>query len=335
MIRSMLAPSFLPSPSSNGFYLGPVFVHAYGLAYVAAVIAAIAVVGRRWQARGGDPALVREVALWGFPAGIIGGRLYFLATTPSQAPPTWWGPFAIWRGGLGIWGGVAAGTLVGLWVLRRRRADVPAFMDAAAPGLLVAQAIGRIGNYFNQELFGGPTSLPWGLEISPPHRPPGYLHYATFQPTFLYELIWNLALAAMLVWLGRRRRVVAPGLFALYVAGYSLARIGEEMLRVDYSQRILGLRLNFYVATALFVAAIVWFVRIQRGAARDRGRKQLRRGGALLAAGGALALCGCGHASHTGRAALEPGRHSGDRTRGASDARLIKQRLAVRTERTA
>jgi prolipoprotein diacylglyceryl transferase len=245
-----------------------VFFHFYGIAYVLAVGAAIAVTGRRWSARGGDRALVYDVALWGFPAGLIGGRLYFLATSWNEVPPHWWGPFAVWDGGLGIWGGIAAGTLVGVWVLRRRGADVPAFMDAAAPGLLVAQAIGRVGNYFNQELFGGPTTLPWGLEIAPSHRPLGYAQYATFQPTFLYELVWNLLLAGALVWLARRRAVRAPGLFALYVAGYSFARIGEELLRIDPAHHIFGLRLNFYVAVILCLAGIIWFVRIQRGGRR-------------------------------------------------------------------
>jgi prolipoprotein diacylglyceryl transferase len=259
----MATAGFIPSPSSNGLHIGPLFVHAYGLAYVFAVAAAIAVTTRRWEARGGDPALVREVAIWGFPAGLIGGRLYFLATSWDQVPKHWWGPFAIWSGGLGIWGGIAGGTLGGLWVLRRRHVDIPAFLDAAAPGLLVAQAIGRIGNYFNQELFGGPTTLPWGLEISPAHRPARYASYATFHPTFLYEMIWNLSLAAALVWLGRTRNVRAPGLFALYVAGYSLARIGEELLRVDPAHHIFGLRLNFYVATILFLAGLAWFARIQ------------------------------------------------------------------------
>jgi prolipoprotein diacylglyceryl transferase len=187
-----LTIAFLPSPPHNGFYLGPLFVHAYGLAYVVTVIAAVTITVRRWEARGGSRDLVYEVALWGFPAGVIGGRLYFLATSWSEVLPHWWGAFAIWDGGLGIWGGIALGTLAGIWRLRRHRADIPVFMDAAAPGLLVAQAIGRVGNYFNQELFGGPTKLPWALEISPAHRPVGYLQYATFQPTFLYELIWNL-----------------------------------------------------------------------------------------------------------------------------------------------
>ncbi|TML05248.1 MAG: hypothetical protein E6G41_10405 [Actinobacteria bacterium] len=190
-----VADAFIPSPPSNGLHLGPFFFHAYGLAYVAAVIAAVAITSRRWRAVGGDPKLVQEVALWAFPAGLIGGRLYFLATSWNEVPPHWWGPFAIWRGGLGIWGGIAAGTLVGIWVLHRRRADIPVFLDAAAPALLVAQAIGRVGNYFNQELFGGPTTLPWGLEIDPAHRPARYASYATFHPTFLYEIVWNLLLA--------------------------------------------------------------------------------------------------------------------------------------------
>jgi prolipoprotein diacylglyceryl transferase len=256
----------IPSPSSNGLHVGPLFVHAYGVAYIFAVLAAIAVTTRRWEARGGNRELVQEVALWGFPAGLIGGRLYFLATSWNEVPRHWWGPLAIWHGGLGIWGGIAGGTLAGLWVLHRRRADIPGFLDAAAPGLLVAQAIGRIGNYFNQELFGGPTSLPWGLEIDPAHRPAGYANHATFHPTFLYELIWNLALAGALVWLGRSGRIRAPGLFALYVAGYSGFRIFEELLRVDPAHHILGLRLNFYVATLLLAVGLAWFARIQRAA---------------------------------------------------------------------
>jgi prolipoprotein diacylglyceryl transferase len=292
-LRSMLAS--IPSPASNGLRVGPLFVHAYGLAYVLAVVAAVAITARRWEAHGGKRELVHEVALWGFPAGLIGGRLYFLVTSWDQVPPHWWGPLAIWRGGLGIWGGIAMGTLGGLFVLRRRRADIPRFLDAAAPALLVAQAIGRVGNYFNQELFGRPTSLPWGLHIDPAHRPAGYSSYATFQPTFLYELIWNLALAAALVWLGRRRTIRAPGLFALYVAGYSAFRVIEELLRVDPAHHVLGLRLNFFVASVLTVAGVVWFLRIQRG---RRAARVGSRGGGPAALGIAWLLCGltgCGH----------------------------------------
>jgi prolipoprotein diacylglyceryl transferase len=263
---------YLPSPSTNGFNIGPLFVHAYGLAYVLAVIAAVAITVRRWEATGGRRELVYEVALWGVPAGLIGGRLYFLATSWSEVPPHWWGPFAIWKGGLGIWGGIAAGTLAGMWRLRRRQANIPLFLDAAAPALLVAQAIGRLGNYFNQELFGGPTTLPWALEISPAHRPAGDLQYATFHPTFLYELIWNLLLAAALIWLGRQRSIRPPGLFALYVSGYSFARIGEELLRVDPAHYILGLRLNLYVASILCLTGLAWFMRTRRAdAGNDSG----------------------------------------------------------------
>jgi prolipoprotein diacylglyceryl transferase len=257
----------IPSPPANGVHIGPLFLHAYGLAYVFALLAAVGITRRRWSARGGDPALVEQVAIWGFPAGLIGGRIYFLVTSWDQVPDHWWGPFAIWDGGLGIWGGIAAGTLAGIWVLRRRGADIPAFLDAAAPALLVAQAIGRIGNWFNQELFGGPTTLPWALEIDRAHRPAGYAQYATFQPTFLYEILWNLALAAALVLLGRTGQIRPGGLFALYVAGYSGFRIFEELLRVDPAHHILGLRLNFFVACLLCLAGLAWFARIQRASA--------------------------------------------------------------------
>jgi prolipoprotein diacylglyceryl transferase len=254
----------IPSPSANGFHIGPLFIHAYGLAYVVAVTAAVMLTRRRWEAVGGNRELVYDVALWGFPAGVIGGRIYFLITSWNQVPPHWWGVFAIWKGGLGIWGGITLGALVGLWRVRRAGASMTLFMDAGAPGLLVAQAIGRIGNYFNQELFGGPTNLPWALQIDPAHRPPGYLQYATFQPTFLYEMIFNLALAALLIWLGRTRRIRPPGLFALYVAGYSGFRIWEETLRIDPSHYLFGLRLNLYVAAVLTLVGLVWFVWTQR-----------------------------------------------------------------------
>ena len=257
--------AFIPSPHENGLSIGPFFLHAYGIAYVFAVTAAILVTRRRWEKLGGNRDLVYECAMWAFPAGLVGGRIYFDITSSNLVPKHWWGPFAIWDGGLGIWGGIAAGTLVGLWVLRRRGANIPLFMDAAAPGLLVAQAIGRIGNYFNQELFGGPTKLPWGLEIDVIHRPVGYIQYATFQPTFLYEMIWNLSLAAFLVWLGNHRKIRAPGLFALYVAGYSGFRIFEETLRIDPAHHIFGQRLNFWVALILCIVGLVWFVAIQRG----------------------------------------------------------------------
>jgi prolipoprotein diacylglyceryl transferase len=258
--------AYIPSPSANGFHIGPLFFHAYGLMYVIAVAAAIVVGRHRWRRNGGDPDVAYEAAKWGFPAGLLGGRIYFLITTPSQIPPHWWGPFAIWDGGLGIWGGIAAGVAVGMWRLRRLMSweQVMQFTDAATPGLLVAQSFGRIGNYFNQELFGKPSTLPWALKISPAHRPPHFTQYATFQPTFLYEIIWNLSLASFLVWLGHHRRIKPPGLMALYVAGYSGFRMFEETLRIDYSVYILGMRLNFWIALIGTLAGLGWFTWIQR-----------------------------------------------------------------------
>jgi prolipoprotein diacylglyceryl transferase len=254
----------IPSPPINGFHLGPLFVHFYGLCYVAAVAAAIALTRRLWREQGGDPDLVYTVAIWGVPAGVLGGRLYHDITSWNEVPHNWWGWLAIWRGGLGIWGGILGGVIGGMIPLRRAKVNIAQFVDAAAPGLLAAQAIGRVGNYFNQELFGGPTSLPWGLQISVAHRPAGYLADPTFQPTFLYELIWNLALAAALVWVIRHRQIRPPGIFALYVTGYSAFRIFEELLRVDPAHHVLGERLNFWVASLLTLAGLAWFSYTQR-----------------------------------------------------------------------
>jgi len=256
--------SFIPSPSIDGFHIGPLFIHFYGLMYVVGITAAIIITRRRWRAMGGNPDLVGDVALWAVPAGIIGGRIYFDITTPGVIPHVWYGVFAVWTGGLGIWGGIAGGALAGIWRVRRAGASAGLFANAIAPALLVAQAIGRVGNYFNQELFGKPSSLPWALEISLSHRPPGYLGYSTFQPSFLYELIFDLALAAALVWIGHHARIKPWGLFALYVAGYSGYRIFEETIRIDYSQYILGLRLNFWVALIMTLVGVGWFGYAQR-----------------------------------------------------------------------
>src|SRR5487761_1223886 len=214
-------PQFISSPPINSFHIGPLDVHFYALGYIIGITLAILITRRRWRALGGDPDLVNDIALWVVPAGIIGGRAYFDITTPADIPHVWYGVFAVWTGGLGIWGGVALAAVTGVWRLRRLGITAGALADAIAPGLLVAQAIGRIGNYFNKELFGRATSLPWGLQIPyadrvAQHVPAQYLHDSTFQPTFLYELAWDLALAAFLAWLGRRVTIRPWGLFALY-----------------------------------------------------------------------------------------------------------------------
>jgi prolipoprotein diacylglyceryl transferase len=279
--------AFIPSPPVNGIHLGPLYIHVYGLMYVIAITLAIYITARRWATAGGDRGLVYDVALWAVPAGIIGGRIYFDITTPFDMPHHWWGPFAVWDGGLGIWGGVALAAAVGAWRVRRAGASVGVFMNAVAPALLVAQAIGRLGNYFNQELFGKPSSLPWAVEISRAVRlgsgmPAADMRFTTFQPSFLYELIFDLALAAALVWLGHHRDIKPQGLFALYVAGYSGYRIFEESIRIDSSAYFLGLRLNFFVAIVMTAAGLAWFIIVQRrgSAAEPAAAPQAARTGA-------------------------------------------------------
>jgi phosphatidylglycerol---prolipoprotein diacylglyceryl transferase len=269
MVQLTALPAYLPSPPIDSFHIGPLDIHFYALGYIIGITLAILITRRRWRALGGDPDVVNDIALWAVPAGIIGGRIYFDLTTPADIPHVWYGVFAVWTGGLGIWGGVALATMVGAWRLRRLGITVGPFANAIAPALLVAQAVGRIGNYFNKELFGKPTTLPWGLEIPYPYRvsggiPPQDLHFATFQPTFLYELIWDLALAAFLVWLGHHAKIKPWGLFALYVAGYSAFRIFEESVRIDSSEHFFGLRLNMYIAIIGTLGGLIWFGFAQR-----------------------------------------------------------------------
>ena len=264
----------IPSPGSGTLDLGPFTIHLYGLTLLVAILAATYVTGRRWVARGGDWDLIFRCAVWGVAFGIVGARLYHLATSWDEVPDEWWGPFAIWKGGLGIWGGIALGCLAGAVIARRAGADVRLLADSLAPGLLVAQAIGRLGNWWNQELFGRPTDLPWGLVIDPENRPLEYLDAATFHPTFLYEALWCLALFGVLLLVERRFSIKPPGIFALYVAGYSAGRVWIELLRVDPAHELLGLRVNVWMSILGIVAGAVWFVLSQR---RGRTREPSRR----------------------------------------------------------
>jgi len=228
-------------------------------------IVAVGIARRRWASlTGSDSDAVGDVAVWAIPAGFIGARLYHVITDWHRFEDAPLDAFKVWEGGLGIPGAILLGAVVGVAVARRKGYDVPLLMDAAAPALPVAQAIGRLGNWFNQELFGRPTDLPWGLEIDPDRRPDGYESVETFHPTFLYEALWNLALAAFLVVLGRRK-VLRPGqLFVLYVGGYALGRLWVEALRIDTATRIAGVRVNLWVSGLTIVAAAVWFLWWQR-----------------------------------------------------------------------
>jgi prolipoprotein diacylglyceryl transferase len=275
----------IPSPSQGVWELGPFPLRAYALCIIAGIVAAVWLTDRRWIARGGAPGDVLDIATWAVPFGIIGGRIYHVISSPQAYFGEDGEPLralAIWEGGLGIWGAISFGG-VGAWIACRRRGiPLPAFADAVAPGLLVAQAIGRLGNWFNQELFGRPTDLPWALEIDSRYRPTEYLDVATFHPAFLYELLWNLAAAAVVIWADRRFRLSHGRAFALYVALYCAGRLWIELLRIDDANRFLGIRINVFTSVAVGLLAVAYFV-WQRGRPREvitRGEEFAAREGA-------------------------------------------------------
>ncbi len=259
----------IPSPAEGVWYLGPLPIRAYALAIILGVVAAVWLGERRWVARGGTPGQVGDLALWAVPAGLVGARAWHVATDSALyfgegGNPV--GALQIWNGGLGIWGAIAGG-LLGAWLYTRRHGILlRPLADALAPGLLLAQAVGRLGNYFNQELFGKPTELPWGLEIDTDHRPQGYEQFATFHPTFLYEALWNLAALAVLIWIDRRLRLGYGRVFALYVMLYTLGRGWIEYLRIDPVELadVGGLRFNVWTSIVLFVLAAAYFVLVGR-----------------------------------------------------------------------
>lgn len=274
-------PASIPSPDRGVWHLGPIPIRAYALCIIAGIAVALWWGERRLQARGGRAGTVLDVAVWAVPFGLLGGRLYHVATDwrtyfgPGGNP---WGALEIWNGGLGIWGAIALGG-VGAWIgCRRHGVPLPLFADAVAPGIIVAQAIGRLGNWFNQELYGGPTTLPWGLEIYRRVDPATGLEdplggvaldptpIAVVHPTFLYELLWNLVVAALIVLADRRFRLGHGKVFALYVAGYTLGRFFIELMRTDPATRVFGdIRINVVVSAVVFVGAVLYVAFARRG----------------------------------------------------------------------
>jgi prolipoprotein diacylglyceryl transferase len=270
----------IPSPHTGSVDLGPLTIHMYGLTLLLAIAAAIWLTGVRWTRRGGDWDLVLKVAVWGVAAGIVGARAYHDVTNWGEVSnPKWKGIFAVWEGGLGVWGGILLGCLVGAVIVHRAGARVRDYMDVVAPGLLLAQGIGRWGNWWNQELYGKPTGQPWGVKIDFEHRVSGYEDHTTFQPTFLYEFVYDLAGVGLLLLLDRRFRFRAPALFALYVSYYTAGRFFEELLRIDPAHHFLGLRLNAWVSIAVFAASTIFFVWWQflRGGQHEPRRPSSRR----------------------------------------------------------
>ncbi len=261
--------TFIPSPSSGVWHIGPLPLRAYALGIIIGAMAALWIGERRFTARGGREGLISDVAIWAIPFGIVGARIYHVATDPEL----YFGEgrhvldaLKIWNGGLGIWGAIAGGAVGAYIACRRYGVSFSSVADALAPGLLVAQAIGRLGNYFNQELFGKPTTKPWGLEIDQLNRPEGFSQFATFHPTFLYELLWNLAAFAVLIAIDRRVKLTGGRAFALYVMLYTAGRFWIEQLRIDPVNDLGPFRLNVWTSIIVFALATIFFFATRRRA---------------------------------------------------------------------
>jgi prolipoprotein diacylglyceryl transferase len=264
-------PAFIPSPGQGVWHLGPVPIRAYALIILAGIVVAIVVADRRWTARGGPQGAVYDISTRAVPFGIVGARVYHLISSPDAYFGSGGHPldaFKIWEGGLGIWGAVAGGALGAALACRRHGWSFLMYADVAAPGVLIAQAMGRVGNYFNQELFGRPTTVPWALEIDPSHRPVGFEQYATFHPTFLYESLWCLAVAVVIVLVDRRWRQDHGRTFALYVMLYTVGRGFFESLRIDEAHHLLGLRLNEWTSLLVFLGGTAGYLLARRAARR-------------------------------------------------------------------
>ena len=266
----------IPSPSISTLSIGPLTIHLYALCIITGIAVAIWIGRRRYSNLGGNPDDVSEVAIWAVPFGIIGGRIYHVISSPQKYFGENGNPadaLRIWQGGLGIWGAISLGA-VGAYIYFKTHKTTLSFaklLDSLAPGVIIAQAIGRIGNYFNQEVFGKPTTLPWALEIEAKNRPVGYEEFATFHPTFLYELLWCLIIALLLIKLPGFLNSISrnPGdIFALYIAGYTAGRFWIEALRIDEANYILGLRLNIWVSIIVFASAVIYLYRSKRGVNR-------------------------------------------------------------------
>ncbi|MFE6911720.1 prolipoprotein diacylglyceryl transferase [Streptomyces erythrochromogenes] len=251
--------AYIPSPSTGVIHLGPIPLRGYAFCIIIGVFVAVWLGNKRWIARGGKPGTVADIAVWAVPFGLVGGRLYHVITDYQLyfgAGRNWVDAFKIWEGGLGIWGAIALGA-VGAWIgCRLRGIPLPAWADALAPGIALAQACGRWGNWFNQELYGRATDLPWAVEISAgPNRDAG-----TYHPTFLYESLWCIGVALLVIWADRRFKLGHGRAFALYVAAYCVGRGWIEYMRVDEAHHILGVRLNVWTSIVVFVLAVVYFV---------------------------------------------------------------------------
>lgn len=256
----------IPSPPDNSLELGPLDIHAYGVLIAIGVAVAFSIARRRYEARGGDADLIDRVMLWSVVLGFLGARLAYVSTRLDQYADRPWAILFIWEGGLALFGGLTIGSLTAILLLRRWGGDVPAFADSAAIAVPLAQAIGRWGNYFNQELFGTPTDLPWAVEIDPAIAAArGFPGVATFHPTFLYESLYNLVVVGLLLWIERRRQLRPGSLFAGYLILYGVGRFLLELIRTDTEFRLLGLSRNAWVALIISIGGTIWIARREGG----------------------------------------------------------------------
>lgn len=262
----------IPSPPFNTIPIGPLDLHVYGLLIGIGVILAVTITLNRYTDAPDERRAVERILVRAVIIGFVGARLAYVSTHLDRFEGEWWKVIAIWEGGLALFGGLTAGTLTAVYLMRKRGGDTWRLIDSAAIGIPVAQAIGRWGNYFNQELFGTPSDLPWAVEIEPRFRPEAYADAATFHPTFLYESLWNIALVVpLLLWIERRFRLPTGGLFFAYAGLYGLGRFALELIRTDTTFRLLGLSRNGWVSLLIVIGAVIAFtVRRRTGAARNR-----------------------------------------------------------------
>ena len=254
----------IPSPSTNIIEIGPLDIHFYGLMIGIGVVVSIIVTTRRYGRMGGDTTIAEKLLVWAVVAGVLGARIAYVAPRFSEITDRgFWRLFAIWEGGLALYGGLTAGVIVGVWLVRRNNGNVPMILDAAAVGIPLAQAIGRWGNYFNQELFGTPSDLPWAVEIAERYRPSEYADSATFHPVFLYESLWNLVIVIPIVlWVEKRFDLRRGNLFLVYVIMYGVARFALEFIRTDSATLVMGLRANqLFAAIAVLVSSAILVIR--------------------------------------------------------------------------
>ena len=270
----MIHLASIPSPSQNTIELGPFTIHFYGILIALGVIVAIVVSRKRFERFGGQGEFFEKVAIWAVVIGFLGARAGYVLTHTGRFEDRPWAIFFIWEGGLALYGGLLFGALAVIYLFNKNNGDLFAMADAVAVGIPLAQAIGRWGNYFNQELFGYPTDLPWGLEIDPANRPEGFEQYETFHPTFLYESVFNaLILVPLILWLERRGKLAKGASFGLYIAGYAFIRFWMELLRLDTTFRFLGLSRNGWISVGAFLFGLGWIWYMQ-----NRAEKRTLRG---------------------------------------------------------